>query len=79
MTKCIFFDNKIQEIASNNHRLWNLINWVKKQKLLAIEVICYDLKLGSGCNLGKDLSKNEEYDQLVKCKNTEMYLYYIYL
>jgi len=25
------------------------------------------------------LSKNEGYDQLVKCKDTEMYLYYIYL
>jgi len=41
--------------------------------------MCYNLKLGSGCNSGKDLSKSKEYDQLVKCKDTEMYLYYIYL
>ena len=35
-------------------------------------VICYDLKLGSGCNSGKDLSKNEGNDQLVKYKDTGM-------
>ena len=35
-------------------------------------VICYDLKLGSGCNSGKDLSKSRGYDQLVKYKNTEI-------
>ena len=40
---------------------------------------CYNLKLGLGCNLDKDLSKSEEDDQLVKYKNTEMYLHYIYL
>ena len=40
---------------------------------------CYNLKLNSGCNSDKDLSKNEEYDQLVKHKDTEMYLHYIYL
>ena len=40
---------------------------------------CYNLKLGSGCNSGKDLRKNEGYDQLVKHKDTEIYLYYIYL
>ena len=39
---------------------------------------CYDLKLGSGCNLGKDLSKSEGNSQLVKHKNTEIYLLYIY-
>ena len=43
-----------------------------------IYVICYNLKLGSGCNSGKDLSKNEENDQLVKCKDTGIYLLYIY-
>ena len=36
-------------------------------------------KLGSSCNLDKDLSKNKGYDQLVKCKNIEIYLHYIYL
>ena len=29
---------------------------------------CYNLRLGSGCNLGKDLKKNREDVQLVKCK-----------
>ena len=28
--KRVFFDNRIQEIASTNKRPWNLINWVKK-------------------------------------------------
>jgi len=27
-------------------------------------------KLGSDCNLGKDLSKSEKRSQLVKCKDT---------
>jgi len=31
---------------------------------------CYDLKLSLGCNLGKDLSKDERNDQLVKYKDT---------
>ena len=35
---------------------------------------CYNLKLSSNCNLGKDLKKNEGDDQLVKCNNTELYL-----
>jgi len=34
----------------------------------------YDLKLGSGCNLGKDLSKELELSQLVKHKDTGLYL-----
>jgi len=34
----------------------------------------YDSKLYLGCNLGKDLRKNEDDDQLVKCKNTGLYL-----
>jgi len=29
---------------------------------------CYNLRLGSGCNLGKDLRKNRDEVQLVKCK-----------
>ena len=36
--------------------------------------ICYDLQLSSGCNLGKDLSKEQRNDQLVKYKDTEQYL-----
>ena len=43
--------------------------------LTPIQDSYYDLKLGSDCNSGKDLSKNEEYDQLVRCKDTEMYIY----
>ena len=34
----------------------------------------YNPKLGSDCNLGKDLSKRGENDQLVKHKNIELYL-----
>ena len=37
--------------------------------------VYYNSKLGSGCNLGKDLSKNKEDNQLVKCKNTGLYIY----
>ena len=36
--------------------------------------ICYDPKLGSDCNLGKDLSKNKEDDQLVKYNDTGLYI-----
>jgi len=38
-TKQLFFDKKIQEIVSRNRRPWNIINWVKKYKLLAIDVL----------------------------------------
>ena len=38
------------------------------------EKICYNSKLGSGFNLGKDLRKNEGDDQLVKDKDTGLYL-----
>jgi len=30
---------------------------------------CYNLRLGSDCNLGKDLRKNRDEVQLVKHKN----------
>ena len=42
MAKRIFFDNRIQEIASNNKRPWNIINWVKKWKLSAMEAIKFN-------------------------------------
>jgi len=35
---------------------------------------CYISKLGSDCNLGKDLSKREENSQLIKHKNIGLYL-----
>jgi len=31
-------------------------------------------KLGSGCNLGKDLSRNKRWSQLVKYRDTRVYL-----
>ena len=39
-----------------------------------MKVNCYDLRLGSGCNLGKSLSKSREESQLAKCKDTGLYL-----
>ena len=35
---------------------------------------CYNLRLGSGCNLDKNLSWEVGKDQLVKCKDTGLYL-----
>ena len=35
---------------------------------------CYDIRLGSGCNLGKNLSKKWGMSQLVKYKDTGLYL-----
>jgi len=46
--------------------------------ILGILPRCYNLRLGSGCNLGKDLSKKVEMSQLVKHKNTISITIYTY-
>ena len=43
-TKRLFFNNKIQEITSKNQRSQNLMNWVKKHKLLAIKALQFNSK-----------------------------------
>jgi len=70
-----FFDcTKIKKYTWKNTHYKTLL------LLRKFQIFLYDPKLGSGCNLGKDLSKEEEEDQLVKCKNTELYLLlYIYI
>jgi len=41
-TKCLVFDQKIQEILNKARELWELINWVKKRNLPAVEAIKYN-------------------------------------
>ena len=41
-TKRLFFNKRIQEIASKNKKLWKLMNWVRKYKLSATEAIQFN-------------------------------------
>ena len=54
-SKYAFFDDKITEIARKKCGLWELINWIKKQKLPAVESIqfngwpCIQIEQLMGC------------------------------
>ena len=41
--------------------------------------ICYDLSLELRLHLSKNLREEKGLIQLVKCKDTDLYLYYIYV
>ena len=41
-SKCVLFDDKITEITNKKCGPWELMNWVKKHKLPAIEVIQFN-------------------------------------
>ena len=51
-TKRKFFDDKIYDIATSNKRPWDLMNWVRKKSMPAIESISYENR---PCNTLPDL------------------------
>ena len=63
---CIFNDLTVMMFQWPNHYTHTFY----KMSLITF----YDPKLSSGCNLGKNLSKREDNDQLVKCQDIRLYL-----
>jgi hypothetical protein len=50
--KWSFFDQKIEEIATQNYHSWDLMSWVKTHKFPAIDAIQYQ---GRSCNTPGEL------------------------
>ena len=74
-------DKRVRKIYRENPKLavsregyQILMLQLKTYKVKLKEKPCYSLRLGSGCNLDKDLSWEVGKDQLVKYKDTGLYL-----